>query len=280
MGISCFFSNVNYRVKQVLNESSSRAINQYNKNPSEKGLIDTIKFVNNKINFYRIYDDSYSKSSCVKPKLDRKAQHLKQLHAVYSDRDITKNTGHTNILKTFNVNYESARNWNAAHYDCTKKELTQEVLESTIFDKTKNKLFNITSINADFSDSVLNGVQLTLATNTNLLHGKFENTQFKNCEIEIPFDENANFYFKGSTFDNSILKIKFDVDNAVRNRLKMGNQWDEFEKESQILKIINTISDKEIKIDLIDQVYNYNQLVKKGINSAIQSNLRNNMKYS
>ncbi|WP_353243194.1 hypothetical protein [Providencia sp.] len=279
MGISSYFSNVNYRVMQVLNESSSRAVNQYNKKPSEKGLIDTIKFVNNKIHFYRIYDDSYSTSPDVKLKLDRKARFLKQLHAVYSDRDITKDTDRTNILKTFNVNYESAKNWNAAHYDCTKKELTQEVLESTIFDKTKNKLFNITSINADFSDSVLDGVQLSLATNTNLLHGKFENTQFKNCEIEMPFDEKANFYFKNSTFDNSTLKIKFDVDNAIKNYLKFGNQWDEFEKESQILKIINSISDEEIKIDLINQFNTYNKLVKKGINSAIQNNLRSNVKY-
>lgn len=280
MGISSFFSNVNYRVTQVLNESSSRAINQYNKNPSEKGLIDTIKFVNNKINFYRIYDDSYSKSSSVKPKLDRKAQHLKQLHAVYSDRYITKNTDRTNILKTFNVNYESARNWNAAHYDCTKKELTQELLESTIFDQAKNKLFNITSINADFSESVLNGVQLTLATNTNLLHGKFENTQFKSCEIEIPFDEKANFYFNGSTFDDSKLTIKFDIPNAIRNHLKMGSKWDEFEKESQILKIINSISDQKIKDDLIKQIDDYHNSVKEGVSSAIQNNLRKNVKYS
>lgn len=274
MGISSFFSNVNYRVMQTLNESSSRAISEYNKKPSKQGLLDTIKFVCNKIEFYRIYDDSYSKSPYVKLKLDRKAVFLKQLHAVYFDKNIKVNSENRSILETFNVNYEDAWNWNAAYYDCSKKELTQEMLENIMFDKTKNQLFNITSVNANFSDSQLNNIRLSSEANTALLRGKFLNTKFKNCEIEIPFDEKANFYFTGSEFDNSKLTIKFDIPNAIRNHLKMGSKWDEFKKESQMLKIINSIDNQDMKNNLINQIKDYYQAVKEGVNIAVQNNYR------
>ncbi|EKT54728.1 MULTISPECIES: hypothetical protein [Providencia] len=226
-----------------LNNSSSKMLEVYKKNPSEANKKNLLSMVISKINnTYSQY--GWDIESENKEKITKQINIINSFISINTEKSNTKELRSSPLIQ---IKSEHKLDRLAAYYDYSNKIITAEDMSKLLLNSTYDGTIHISSANIDFSGSNLSNTVVDTSNNMPLLRANFSDAIAENTQIKIPVKVDVDYNFTNANLKGAKITLDIDYDNlsdTVMNSL-FGSDSTNYKS---VFSSISTIDNKYLGI--------------------------------
>ncbi|HEM7131292.1 TPA: hypothetical protein U2I51_000718 [Providencia rettgeri] len=226
-----------------LNNSSTKMLEVYKKNPSEANKKILLSMAISKINnTYSQY--GWDIKSENKEKITKKINIINSFISINTEKSNTKELNSSPLIQ---IKSEHKLDRFAAYYDYSNKIITAEDMSKLLLNSTYDGPIHISSTNIDFSGSNLSNTVVDTSNNMPLLRANFSDAIAENTQIKIPVKVDVDYNFTNANLKGAKITLDIDYDNlsdTVMNSL-FGSDSTNYKN---VFSSISTIDNKYLGI--------------------------------
>ncbi|HGY1113757.1 MULTISPECIES: hypothetical protein [Providencia] len=226
-----------------LNNSSTKMLEVYKKNPSEANKKILLSMAISKINnTYSQY--GWDIKSENKEKITKKINIINSFISINTEKSNTKELNSSPLIQ---IKSGHKLDRFAAYYDYSNKIITAEDMSKLLLNSTYDGPIHISSTNIDFSGSNLSNTVVDTSNNMPLLRANFSDAIAENTQIKIPVKVDVDYNFTNANLKGAKITLDIDYDNlsdTVMNSL-FGSDSTNYKN---VFSSISTIDNKYLGI--------------------------------
>ncbi|MFS4411176.1 hypothetical protein [Providencia sp. T47] len=226
-----------------LNNSSTKMLEVYKKNPSEANKKILLSMAISKINnTYSQY--GWDIKSENKEKITKKINIINSFISINTEKSNTKELNSSPLIQ---IKSGHKLDRFAAYYDYSNKIITAEDMSKLLLNSTYDGPIHISSTNIDFSGSNLPNTVVDTSNNMPLLRANFSDAIAENTQIKIPVKVDVDYNFTNANLKGAKITLDIDYDNlsdTVMNSL-FGSDSTNYKN---VFSSISTIDNKYLGI--------------------------------
>lgn len=226
-----------------LNNSSTKMLEVYKKNPSEANKKILLSMAISKINnTYSQY--GWDIKSENKEKITKKINIINSFISINTEKSNTKELNSSSLIQ---IKSGHKLDRFAAYYDYSNKIITAEDMSKLLLNSTYDGPIHISSTNIDFSGSNLSNTVVDTSNNMPLLRANFSDAIAENTQIKIPVKVDVDYNFTNANLKGAKITLDIDYDNlsdTVMNSL-FGSDSTNYKN---VFSSISTIDNKYLGI--------------------------------
>lgn len=226
-----------------LNNSSTKMLEVYKKNPSEANKKILLSMAISKINnTYSQY--GWDIKSENKEKITKKINIINSFISINTEKSNTKELNSSPLIQ---IKSGHKLDRFAAYYDYSNKIITAEDMSKLLLNSTYDGPIHISSTNIDFSGSNLSNTVVDTSNNMPLLRANFSDAIAENTQIKIPVKVDVDYNFTNANLKGAKITLDIDYDNlsdTVMNSL-FGSDSTNYKN---VFSSISTIDNKYLEI--------------------------------